>query len=173
MRIKPFGSWMLGALGALGAALIIAPADRCQSAQPYSVQASLFIADLGTGVEMQARYSPSAFSIGVGYQATISTSISLGDFVKSTSGYFLEPRYAVDIKSDKYAPYISGRVAVLHQDGGSGTQYTEFGAGAGLLVRVTPTVNLDFALAGLGEVGTGNGFGIIAKAGFSFGFGAH
>ena len=144
-------------------------AARAQSAQPFALQASLFIADLGAGYELQARYSPSAFSLGVGFQSIATTSISLGTIVKQSSGVFIEPRYAIDIQSDKYAPYISGRVALLRSS--DAKNYDVFGAGAGLLIKMTSRVNLDMGIAGLGETGTGNSFGVLVKAGASLGFG--
>ncbi len=73
------------------------------------------------------------------------------DFTGETakiSGVFLEPRYVIDVGSMAYAPYIAGRLALLKQSididaleaSASGTQIN---IGGGVLVRLTPRINLD------------------------------
>lgn len=142
--------------------LMLAPATRleAQSAQRFSAQGSfLYVSPsgdayegLGSGVgfEAQLRYTPSAFSLGIGYQRS-SHDIDLEGFADETatiSGVFLEPRYVIDVGSMSYAPYIAARLALLTQsvdlDGleasASGTQ---FNLGGGVLVRLTPRINLD------------------------------
>ena len=104
------------------AAMIGLPGDGgAQSAQPWSLQGSLLLANVklgttlvgGAGVEAQLRYTPaSLFSIGAGFQSTAHT--SGGDKLTMT-GLFIEPRYALDIGSDRIAPYLAGRLAMLSQ----------------------------------------------------------
>lgn len=131
-----------------------------QSAQRWSAQGSLLSVvpsgeayeglASGLGVEGQLRYTPSAFSIGIGYQLS-SHDLTFPDASRETvtlAGIFAEPRYVVDVGSATYAPYLAARVALLTQslefDGleasASGTQ---FNIGGGLLFRLTPRVNLD------------------------------
>jgi len=77
--------------------------------------------------------------------------IDLGDGFDETAviaGFFLEPRYVIDVGSGSYAPYVASRLALLTQsidiDGlkasASGTQLN---LGGGVLVRLTPRINLD------------------------------
>ena len=134
-----------------------------QSAQKWSVQASALTVipsgsayegtSSGFGGEAQVRFTPSAFSIGLGYQAS-RHSLDIGTGQSENlllSGAFLEPRYVIDIHSSKAAPYISARLAVLTQSL-TVSQYdlsstgTQLNGGGGVLVRVTPRVNLDFGL---------------------------
>jgi len=140
-----------------------APKSMAQSAQKWSIQASGLAVipsgnayegtSSGFGAEAQIRYTPSAFSIGLGFQAS-RHSLDIGDGDSENlllSGGFLEPRYVVDIHSSKAAPYVSARLAVLTQSltvdqydlSSSGTQLN---GGGGLLVRMTPRVNLDLGL---------------------------
>ncbi|HKS05591.1 MAG TPA: outer membrane beta-barrel protein [Gemmatimonadaceae bacterium] len=169
---------------------------RAQSAQPYSIQASFLAASQkigdrlvsGPGFEGQLRYTPaSLWSVGVGFQYSSHT--SGGDEIRIMGG-FIEPRYAFDIGSDRVAPYIAGRIALLRQvltldeqpllEFSSGG--TAFGGGAGMLIRLSPKVNIDLGAAfvsqGFRDASDGpveirfNRFsGYIAKAGFSLGFG--
>ncbi len=200
------GSRAIGIKGmAFGAALLVAPLTlTAQSAQPWSLQGSLFTANAklgantvgGAGFEAQLRYTPaSAWSLGGGMQYTSHTS---GADKLNLTGFFLEPRYALDIGSDRFAPYLAGRVAILSQS--SDLQITStfkatdvtssgtaFGGGAGLIVRSTDRVNLDFGVAmvsqSLGSTTASSGsatynikfdsfVGYLAKAGISIGFGS-
>ncbi len=169
-------------------------AAGAQSAQPWSIQASVLGADLningdvigGVGVEAMFRYTPaSSWSIGVGYQYTHHTK---GSDALDLSGGFIEPRYAIDIGSDRFAPYIAGRLAVLNESSdfpGLGTFSSAglaFGVGAGLLIKASTRVNIDIGAAiveqSFSDAHTGNSTitfpsftGYILKAGVSFGFG--
>jgi hypothetical protein len=136
---------------------------RAQSASKISLQGSALYVGVfgsafdgvqdGVGFEAQARYNPSAFSIGAGYQASIH-SMDFGGSSETLSfaGPFLEPRYVIDIGSPRAAPYVSGRVAFLKQTAdvqlsGVGVHLsssgTQLNLGGGVLVRLSPTVNLD------------------------------
>lgn len=145
-------------------AIAAAPNAQAQSAQRFSIQASgLFVGtsgdaydgmNAGPGVELQLRYTPSVWSFGLGYQYS-SHSLeenALTDNSVSLMGVFFEPRRTFDIGSSSYAPYASGRLALLREsldieDGGisltakaSGVQLN---VGGGVLFRVSPRVNLD------------------------------
>lgn len=140
----------------------VAPLEA-QSAQRFSAQGSLLYVSpsgdayegLGSGIgfEAQVRYTPSAFSIGLGYQRS-SHDIDLGaefDETATLAGVFLEPRYVIDVGSMSYAPYLAARLALLTQsidvDGleasASGTQLN---LGGGVLLRLTSRVNLDLGV---------------------------
>lgn len=131
-----------------------------QSAQRWSAQGSILMVSpsgdayegLGSGVgfELQARYTPSAFSLGAGYQRS-SHDLDFDDGTSESvalSGPFIEPRYVIDVGSMSYAPYVAGRLAFLTQSleisgisaSASGTQVN---FGGGVLVRLSPRVNLD------------------------------
>ena len=188
--------WPAGVCAGVVMVAVASTVASAQSAQPYSVQASFLAASQkignslvsGPGFEGQLRYTPAAlWSIGVGFQ--YSSHSSSGDEIRIMGG-FIEPRYAFDIGSDRVAPYIAGRLALLRQvltldeeptlEFSSGG--TAFGGGAGMLIRLSPTVNID-----LGAAFVSQGFrdasdggveilfkrfsGYVAKAGFSFGFG--
>ncbi|HPF61062.1 MAG: outer membrane beta-barrel protein [Gemmatimonadetes bacterium] len=145
---------------ALLATLALPALLTAQSAQRWSVQGSILNVstsgdayeglDAGLGVEAQVRYTPSAFSIGAGYQRS-SHDLTFDDGSTETvtlSGVFAEPRYVIDVGSGSYAPYLAGRVAFLTQKiafegleaSASGTQLN---VGGGVLVRLSPRVNLD------------------------------
>jgi hypothetical protein len=134
-----------------------------QSAQRFSAQGSLLYVSpsgdayeglsAGAGFEAQVRYTPSALSIGLGYQRS-SHDIDLGEgFIEDAtiSGVFVEPRYVIDVGSMTYAPYVAARLAKLTQAvevegleaSASGTQVN---LGGGLLVRLTTRVNLDLGV---------------------------
>ena len=141
----------------------IASPLQAQSAQRWSIQGSLIYVTVsgeayegmnaGAGLELQLRYTPSQLSIGAGIQSS-SHSVQyeeLGDQEVSLTGGFVEPRYVIDIGSDRAAPYVSGRLAFLKQsitvEGLTGsTSGTQLNGGGGVLVRVSPRVNLDFGV---------------------------
>jgi hypothetical protein len=184
-----------GCAGVVLVALATAGAGA-QSAQPYSIQASFLAASqkigsrlvTGPGFEGQLRYTPAAlWSVGVGFQYSSHT--SGGDEIRIMGG-FIEPRYAFDIGSDRIAPYIAGRLALLREvltldeqpllEFSSGG--TAYGGGAGMLIRLSPKVNIDLGAAfvsqgfrdasdGPVEIQFTRFSGYVAKAGFSLGFG--
>jgi hypothetical protein len=85
--------------------------------------------DAGFGGEAQIRFTPSAFSIGAGFQFTThGTPLTAGDglaleeggfliFTEDPSfrlyGAFLEPRIVIPVRSDYVAPYLSVRLSLL------------------------------------------------------------
>lgn len=136
-----------------------APHVQAQSAQPYSVQLAVLFTSFkngssnsisGTGVEPQFRlnrlYSTESFgalSLGIGGQYT--THSSAPDKL-TISGVFLEPRWVpAAIRSNNVAPYLSARLAFLHQSNnfGSSSSGSGFGGGGGLAIKLTKTMNLD------------------------------
>lgn len=155
------------AAAVIGATALCSVPARAQSAQPWSLQASLLAASQkiggslisGFGFEGQFRYTPAAlWSVGGGVQ--YSTHTSAEESITIVGG-FLEPRYSFDIGSDRVAPYVAARLAFLRQSsslhevpGVSSSQLLDFastgaafGAGGGILIRATANLNLDFGAA--------------------------
>jgi hypothetical protein len=185
---------------AVAGILLSGPSLHAQSAQPWSLQASLLAAGQslndgivsGFGFEGQIRYAKSLWSFGLGFQTSKHTA---DDEHITISGVFFEPRRAFDVGSLRFAPYIAGRIAVLresamlHDPVNPTTELFEtssggsaFGAGAGFIIRATETVNIDIgaafvsqsfsAVRGEGRVWEFSRFtGYVAKGGLSFGFG--
>ena len=183
----------------LGLAVTVALAARAtaQSAQPWSLQASVLAANQrdgdrsmnGVGFEGQFRYTPAAlWSVGLGFQYTTHSSDQVE--IKIMGG-FLEPRYAIDIGSDRIAPYLAGRLAFLRHtttleilpDEEFSSSGTAFGGGGGLLIRATSNINIDLGAAivrqSFSDVTNGDRTvslpaftGYVAKGGLSIGFGS-
>ncbi len=151
-------------LGALALAACCAPSARlsAQSANRWSLQASgLYVRvsgdayeglSNGGGFEAQARYTPSAFSLGIGVQSSIHDVAVQGFQTVSLSGAFVEPRYVLDIGGDRAAPYVAARLAYLRQQADVtelGETFrltadgTQLNGGGGVLVRLSPRLNLD------------------------------
>ncbi|MGQ0641688.1 MAG: hypothetical protein ACT4P6_13145 [Gemmatimonadaceae bacterium] len=150
-----------------------------QSAQRWSLQFSpIFVSafgdayeglDAGLGFEAQVRLTPSAWSFGAGLQASIH---GAGDFDEdiTLAGIFFEPRYVIDVGST-YAPYLSGRLAVLSQtatiavpnfgDVDLSATGAQVNVGGGVLFRLSPRINLDLG-ATLGVIKFGD---VEAKGG--------
>lgn len=185
------------ALAVFGAGAAVPLGLSAQSAQPWSVQPSFLAASQdindnlvsGAGFEGQLRYTPaSLWSGGLGVRYSTHSS---GDEAIDIMGLFFEPRYTVDVGSDRAAPYLAGRVSVLRQTADlvapSGIVSVTsngfgIGAGAGILVRLTERVNADggAALVNQGFADAREGgvtvsfdrfFGYVAKVGISIGFG--
>jgi len=125
--------------------------------------------DVGFGAEAQVRYTPSAFSFGVGFQWTthsthifdsIPVQFPTISFVDEPSvqlyGVFFEPRYTININSNSIAPYVSARLSGLKvknevsiTDGTETVTLTStatgvaINGGGGILVRLSSRINLD------------------------------
>ncbi|MGI9628764.1 MAG: hypothetical protein ACR2QM_18155, partial [Longimicrobiales bacterium] len=94
---------------------------QAQTAQRVSLQVSglasapfgggLSGLTIGPGFEAQVRYNPSVFSIGIGFDMTFHD-VDGADRSTTLTGGFIEPRYVIDVGSDRAAPYASARVAV-------------------------------------------------------------
>jgi opacity protein-like surface antigen len=138
-----------------------------QSAQQFSAQGSLLYVspsgdayeglESGAGFEFQVRYTPSAFSIGAGYQRSSHdldfTEVGYGIRTATIAGVFVEPRYVIDVGSSSYAPYIAARLAKLTQsaeieelDLKASASGTQMNIGGGVLVRLTPRINMDLGV---------------------------
>lgn len=181
-------------MAAVATILMAPPPAGAQSAQPWSLQGSVLLANVdlggelvgGAGIEAQLRFTPAAlWSAGIGIQSTTHKS---GGEQLSLSGFFIEPRYALDIGSDRFAPYLAGRIAVLNQDSdlanapNAKSSGFAVGGGGGLLIRATPKMNVDLGVAfvnqSFSDATASNGsvvkfdafFGYVAKAGVSIGF---
>lgn len=121
-------------VAAIVAAGVATQPAAAQSAQKWSLQASLFSSTLigdnpiyqnvepGAGFEVQVRWTPSLFSLGAGFQWTTHKQNLLADQPDVTNdpnttlnGFFLEPRYVILVGSNTVAPYVSGRVSFLRQ----------------------------------------------------------
>ena len=146
-----------------------------QSAQKWSLQASLFSSTLigdnpifanvepGAGFEVQARWTPSLFSLGAGFQWTTHKQNLLAeqpdvidDPNTTLNGFFVEPRYVILVGSNTGAPYLSGRVSFLRQTTTAQFRTTNgpatlsassdginLNGGGGLLFRLSSRINLD------------------------------
>lgn len=177
------------------AAMAATSAAHAQSAQAFSLQGSLLIAGqqlngnlvAGAGFEGQARYTRALWSYGLGIQTSAHKS---GSEEIDIFGVFFEPRRVIYFGNDRIAPYVAGRLALLHEsstfnDAGkvSSNGYA-FGAGCGMLIKLNVRMNIDIGAAFVeqsfqsvdGANGTRVSFssftGYVAKAGLSFGFGA-
>lgn len=153
---------MLNVRGLVLAAFIAAaiPAGlHGQSAQRLSVQGSgLFIklfgdafegAKAGYGFEAQVRYTPSALSLGVGFQYT-SHGVEGTNTRATLVGGFFEPRYVFSTASSFAFPYLSGRfyaVRLRSTNDATSIRTTATGlaanGGGGVLLRLASRVNAD------------------------------
>ncbi len=193
---------------ALLALALAATAARAQSAQRYSLQVSgLHVGahgeayeglKAGPGGEAQFRITPGLWSFGVGVQSS-SHSIDDPDFQSESvtlAGVFVEPRRVLDMGSARVAPYLSARLAYLQQsiefdiDGARGSATasgTQVNGGGGILVRMSPRVNLDLGatyglinfadaeveIAGFGRTtidgSSGSGSNLVLRVGLAIG----
>ena len=167
-----------------------------QTGQSFSIQLSglgsapfgggLASMSLGPGGEVQLRYSPSAFSVGVGVDATFH-SVDGTETDVTLAGGFIEPRYVIFVGSETVAPYISARGAVsqtevqTEEGTATATGYTLNGGG-GLLFVLNSRTNIDVgATLGFKDVGIaefpsgtfdlGTGANLILRLGIAFGLG--
>ena len=147
---------------------------QAQSAQAISIQGSaLFNAVFGNvftglndgvGAEAQVRYTPSAFSVGAGFQYTTHELEGRSEDARLYGG-FVEPRYRIYTGSNVVAPYVSARFSLL-KVGFSGNElslsssFVQMNGGGGLLVRLGPRVNLD--------VGATYGYNRLADGSLTF-----
>jgi len=140
----------------------------------------------GLGVEVQGRATRDRWSVGLGYQHSHHSS---GGSSMTLMGVFLEPRLAVDVGSDRVAPYLAGRAALLRQNsqfvsvGKFSTTGNAFGFGAGLIAGLSQSINFDAGGALLRQSFRSrqlpNGahirfepfYGFVVKAGISVGLG--
>lgn len=161
---------VMSGVAAAGAMALLAAGADAQTGQRWSVQGSGLFAALsgdafqgfkdGIGGELQLRLTPSALSIGGGLQLTSHDTEGEGSDILTNVrllGFFLEPRYVLDIGSSSVAPYISGRFAYskmsftlggIADDPDISMSIDEpwgptANGGGGILVRLSSRVNLD------------------------------
>ena len=148
-----------------------------QSAQPISLQVSGLFNGVfgnaftgmkdGVGAEAQVRYTPSAFSIGAGFEYTNHGLEGRPEDIRLYGG-FLEPRYRIHAGSNVVAPYISARFSLLKVGFSGGdlsltSSFIQLNGGGGLLFRLGPRVNMDVgATYGFNRLGAGT---LSSKAG--------
>ncbi|MGE0158582.1 MAG: hypothetical protein AB7T31_04165 [Gemmatimonadales bacterium] len=141
--------------------LTAAPSARAQTAQRWSIQLSALGVELtsvtnddlrfGGGVELQARYNPSALSIGFGFQTTrhqLQNQLLARDLTVTYTGGFVEPRLILGSLGDFLAFYAATRFMVLNAKfdvGGVETKVdgAAIAGGGGILVRITDRVNAE------------------------------
>lgn len=144
--------WML-----LLGALVLTNSLAAQSAQPFSIQSSGALVfpsksqpdfDSATrfGFDVQARYTHSRWSVGVGYQRSTVFRSASSDVSAVLSLFFLEPRFVV--AADRHVgAYLAGRVGlgklVCNPDRCGQPSYATFGGGGGLLVRLSRSLAVD------------------------------
>jgi hypothetical protein len=142
----------------LSTALLVEPSSA-QSLQRVSLQGSgalVFPTAAETdfrnstrlGWEGQVRYTFSRFSLGAGYQLATVYRFETGDFRAAMSVVFAEPRY-VAAASARVAVYFAGRAGAGRLECSPPTDCAEqrfqpvYGAGGGLLVRLSRRLNAD------------------------------
>jgi hypothetical protein len=179
---------MLGrvSLGVLLAVSLAGTEASAQTAQKFSLQGSFLGVQLtgiandelafGGGGEIQIRYNPGAFSIGVGGQTTLH---ELDGNTITFKGGFLEPRYVFLVGSDRVAPYLSARLMTLEARFlVLGIEATREGSavsgGGGLLVRLGSRLNADLGLT-FGKESYGGeateGVTVVTRLGIALGLG--
>ena len=173
-------------VGVLLALLSLGSTVEAQTAQTWSVQLSALGVQLtgieneelafGGGGELQVRWNPSAFSLGVGGQTTVH---KLGDVTVTYRGGFVEPRYILTTLGNSVALYGSGRLMSLS------ATFEFLGAqreidgwavsgGGGLLIRLGDRINGDLGLTAGKEFYNGNaadGATVVTRIGLAVGLG--
>jgi hypothetical protein len=176
---------------------------RAQSAQPLSIQGSgLFNGVFGNvftglrdgiGAEAQLRYTPSALSVGAGFQYTKHELKGRSEDARLYGG-FLEPRYRIHAGSNVVAPYLSARFSILKVGFSGGdlslsSTFIQLNGGGGVLYRLGSRINLDVgATYGYNRLGAGtltsesagssvpvessSGSNIVVRLGLAIGLGA-
>ena len=173
-------------VGLVLASALAAVHASAQTAQKWSIQLSALGVQLtgienedlkfGGGGELQVRWNPSAFSIGVGGQTTVH---ELDNVTVTYKGGFVEPRYVLGALGNSIALYGSGRLMTLSAtvevlgiereiDGWA------LSGGGGLLIRLGSRVNGDLGLTVGKEFYDGNaadGATVVTRIGLAIGLG--
>lgn len=173
-------------LGALFALLSLVPGTSAQTAQTWSVQLSALGVRLtgvenerlkfGGGGELQIRWNPSAFSVGIGGQTTVH---ELETVTVTYRGGFIEPRYVLTTIGNRLALYGSARLMTLSATYEIGVFNREIdgwalSGGGGLLIRLGSRVNGDLGLTAGKEFYNGNsteGATVVTRIGLAIGLG--
>jgi hypothetical protein len=114
----------------------------------------------GVGAEAQVRYTPSAFSVGAGFEYTNHDFENRPEDIRLYGG-FVEPRYRIHAGSNVVAPYISARFSLLKVGFSGGdlsltSSFIQLNGGGGLLFRLNSRLNLDVgATFGYNRLGDG------------------
>jgi hypothetical protein len=148
-------------LAALAALLAVASPVHGQTAQRWSIQLSALGVELtsvsndelrfGGGLELQARFNPSALSIGFGFQTTrhtLENSLLARDLTVTYAGGFVEPRLILGSIGDLVAIYAAVRFMSLSAKYEVGAteekiQGAAISGGGGLLIRITSRLNAE------------------------------
>jgi hypothetical protein len=175
-------------IGILLALAWLASGATAQTAQKFSLQISGLGVRLtgqpderlkfGGGGELQVRWNPSAFSIGVGGQTTVHK-LDNGNATITYKGAFLEPRYILTALGDAVALYGSARLMSLsatYQFLGVTRSVDGFAVsgGGGLLIRLGSRVNGDLGVTVGKESYNSNwthGATVVSRIGFAIGLG--
>jgi hypothetical protein len=173
-------------VGILVAVLAVPSASSAQTAQPFSIQLSGLGVRLtgapsddlkfGGGGELQLRWNPSAFSIGIGGQTTVH---ELDNVTVTYRGAFLEPRLILGTLGNSVALYGSARLMSLSATVTIGILEREIdgwalSGGGGLLIRLGGRVNGDLGLTAGKEFYNGNaaeGLTVVSRIGLAVGLG--
>jgi len=173
-------------IGVLFALLSFGGEAQAQTAQTWSIQLSALGVQLtgvanddlafGGGGELQLRWNPNRFSIGVGGQTTVHT---LENVTVTYRGGFVEPRYILTSFGNSVALYGSARLMTLSATVELLSVQREIdgwalGGGGGLLIRLGGRVNGDLGLTAGKEWYNGdrsNGTTVVTRIGLAVGLG--
>ncbi len=167
--------------------VVFAGTASAQTAQRFSIQLSALGVQLtgvqnqelafGGGGELQVRWNPSAFSIGIGGQTTRHE--IEGTTTATFKGGFIEPRFIVTTLGDYVALYLSGRLMSIDATFELlGLQRSIEGfavsGGGGLLIRLGSRLNGELGLTVGKEYYDGNasdGATVVTRIGLALGLG--
>jgi len=173
-------------VAATALALLVPHGAQAQTAQRFSIQVSALGVQLtgqpnedlafGGGGELQVRWNPSAFSIGIGGQTTRHELDRVGITFK---GGFIEPRYIVGALGESVGLYLSGRLMTLDatfQIAGFERSIEGFAVsgGGGLLIRLGGRLNLELGATVGKEYYDGDaadGVTVVTRLGLAIGLG--
>ena len=140
--------------------LLCASRVDAQGGQKYGFQVAGLATSIGTGsgsisgvgIETQLRantlHASESFALSLGLGAQLTNHTDAGDNIQIT-GVFLEPRWVPHTPLERVFPYVSGRLAFLRQSSNFGSASTGpgFGAGVGVAILLTKTLNFDAGVA--------------------------
>ena len=169
----------------------VAQTAAAQTAQRWSIQLSALGVELtsvdadnqlrfGGGIELQARYNPSALSIGFGFQTTRHTLANeqlARNLTVTYTGAFVEPRLILGSLGDLLAFYAATRFMLLNAKFDVANVETKvdgaaFAGGGGLLIRITDRINAELGATAGKEYynrNTEDGTTIVTRLGVALG----
>jgi hypothetical protein len=172
-------------------AAVTAPVAHAQTAQRWSIQLSALGVELtsvdannelrfGGGIELQARYNPSALSIGFGFQTTrheLQNDLLARNLTVTYTGAFVEPRLILGSLGDLIAFYAATRFMLLSAKFDVANVETKvdgaaFAGGGGILVRITDRLNAELGATAGKEYynrNTEDGTTIVTRLGIALG----